>query len=211
MRPYHEEKIELERRLRQMAEVVETALGWSIEAVVSRAEPLAALVEEVEPRVDAMERDTDDFTLRLITTYQPEEDELRHLAQAIKVTGELERMADHAVSIADHAFSLLRVPPFPARPDLERLGGLVRTMVHRSLDSFLRQDPVAAAQVLRTEEAVNALRDEIVEELVGMMQEKPALIRQALDLILVARKLERLADHATNIAEDVPGRVAMAS
>ena len=205
MRPYEDEKAELERRLRQMAEVVETALGWSIEAVVTRAQPLAALVEEVEPRVDRMERDTDDFATRLIAEYQPEEAELRHLAQTIKVTGELERMADHAVSIAGHAYSLMEAPELENKPDLERLGGLVKTMVHRSLDSFLRRDPVAAEQVLRTEEAINALRDEIVEELVALMQADATRIRQALDLILVARKLERLADHATNIAEDVRG------
>lgn len=114
-------------------------------------------------------------------------------------------MAGHAVAIADHAFALVSGPRLAVPADLNRLGGLVKTMVHRGLDAYLRQDGAAAEQVMRTEQAVSALHDEIVEELIALMHQDPAQLRPALDLILVARKLERVADHATNIAEQVLG------
>jgi phosphate transport system protein len=203
MRSYQDEHAEIERRLRQMAGVVEHALDLSLTAVSERSEPHARQVIEIEPRVDSMEWETDDLITSVIALHQLPPPELRHLAGAIKITGELERMADHAVSIADHAFALAAAPHVPIPVDWARLGGLVKTMVHRSLDAYLRQDAGAADQVLRTEQAVNALHDEIVEELITLMHEQPAQLRPALDLILVARKLERIADHATNIAEDV--------
>jgi phosphate transport system protein len=203
MKTYHDEKEAIAFRLRQMADVVEQALDLSLAAVSDRNADHARRVLEIEPRVDRMERETDDLITRVIAVYQPEENELRHLAGAIKVTGELERMADHAVSIADHAVSLAGTPPLPMQLDLARLAGLVKTMVHRGLDAYLRQDRHAAEQVMRTEQAVNAIRDEVLEELVEFMHRDKVHIRQALDWILITRKLERLADHATNVAEDV--------
>lgn len=203
MKTYLDEKADIAFRLRQMADVVEKALDLSLAAVQERNADLAGKVLEIEPGVDRMEQETDELITHCIAVYQPEGEELRHLAGAIKVTGELERMADHAVSIADHAISLAGTPALPTQPDMARLSGLVKTMVHRALDAYVRQDRAAAEQVMRTEQAVNAIRDEVVEELVLFMHDQPAHIRQALDWILITRKLERLADHATNVAEDV--------
>lgn len=203
MKTYTDEKRAIEDRLRQMADVVEQALDLSLNAARHRDAGDARKVLEIEPRVDSMERETDDLVARVIAIYQPAEDELRHLVGAIKITGELERMADHAVSIADHAVSLAGTPPLPMQLDLARLSGFVKTMVHRALDAYIRQDRGAAEQVMRTEQAVNALRDEVLEELIDFMHKQPEHIRQALDWILITRKLERLADHATNVAEDV--------
>jgi len=203
MRTYEDELAELEGRLHRMADVVETAIAWSMESITERDTGKARKVLELEPRVDLMETETDDFTTRMIAAHQPEAGELRRLAEVIKLTGALERMADHAVSIVDHALSLAAASPLPVTVDLPRLGGLVRLMLRRSLDAFWRHDAAVANQVLKTEETAAAIRDEIFEELIAFMQSHPAMIRPALDLILVARKLERIGDHATDIAEDV--------
>jgi phosphate transport system protein len=139
---------------------------------------------------------------RLLATQQPMARDLRFLTVAIKINNDLERMGDLAVNIVERALSLIAQPPVKPLVDIPRMARLAETMVRESLDSFVKRDAELARNVLVSDDDVDNLRDTIYSELVSFMQKDPSTISRALDLIFVARNLERIADHATNIAED---------
>jgi phosphate transport system protein len=188
LRHFIEELDELQKSLLEMAGVVESAIHKSVVSLVERDESAAQEVLRNEARINQMEIRIDDFAVGLLALHQPMARDLRLLTAAIKINSDLERMGDLAVN------PLIDIP---------RMAKLVESMVRKSLDAFVKRDPDLARAVLLSDDAVDELRDAIYQELISFMQKDPSTVSPSLDLIFVARNLERIADHATNIAEDV--------
>jgi len=203
MRHFLAELEELQQRLLEMGGLVESSIWNSVLALSERSEAHALQVLTREARINQMEIEIDDFAVSLLALQQPMARDLRFLTAAIKINSDLERMGDLAVNIVQRALSLMRQPLVKPLIDIPQLARLAESMVHKSLDAFVRRDAELAREVLLSDDAVDDLRDAIYEELVNFMERDPSTVSRSLDLIFVARNLERIADHATNIAEDV--------
>ena len=186
-----------------MGGYVESAIHRSVRALVDRDPDLARQVLRDEARINQMEIEIDNLTTRLFALRQPMARDLRFLTAAMKINTDLERMGDLAVNIAQRALSLVAQSPVKPLIDIPRMAQLVESMLLRTLDAFVKSDAVEATSVLAADDEVDALRDSVYQELVAYMQKDPSTVPAAVDLIFVARNLERIADHATNIAEDV--------
>jgi len=186
-----------------MGGYVESAIHRSVRALVDRDPELARQVMRDEARINQMEIEIDNLTTRLFALRQPMARDLRFLTAAMKINTDLERMGDLAVNIAQRALSLVAQEPVKPLIDIPRMAQLVESMLLRTLDAFVKGDADEAVSVLTADDEVDALRDSVYQELVAYMQRDPTTVPAAVDLIFVARNLERIADHATNIAEDV--------
>jgi phosphate transport system protein len=203
VRHFVEELEQLKAKLLEMSSLVESAIYRSITAVVQKDEALANEVLKNEARINQIEIEIDDFTVRLLALQQPMAADLRFLVAALKINNDLERMGDLAVNVANRAISLLNEPVVDAMIDIPHIAALVQSMVRKSLDAFVRKDADLARSVLASDDAVDDMRSASFHELISFMERDPSNIRQAVDLLSVVRNLERIADHATNIAEDV--------
>lgn len=203
MSHFLEELEELIKRLLEMAGLVESAVHESVLSLTERSESRAQRVLVDEARINQMEIEIDDQATGLLARYQPMATDLRLLTSIIKINNDLERMGDLAVNIVERSLSLIRQEPVKPLIDIPQMARLAESMMRRSLDAFVKRDADLARGVLLSDDAVDELRDSIYQELIGFMQRDPSTITRSLDLILVARNLERIADHATNIAEDV--------
>jgi len=170
-----------------------------VESSVARAERVIATDQDV----DRIEKEIDEECLSAIARYQPTASDLRLLAAVMKIVNDLERMGDSAVNIAQAVQVLSQEPPLKPYIDLPRLSQLVQKMVRESLDSFVRRDPKLALEICRRDDLIDGLYKQLFRELLTFMIEDPKTVTRALHLLLIARNLERIADHATNIAEDV--------
>jgi phosphate transport system protein len=202
LRHFIEELDHLQSRLLEMGSLVESAIHTSVLALVERTEDLGKQVLTNEDRINRLEIEIDDLAVRLLALQQPMAKDLRLLTAAIKINTDLERMGDLAVNIVERSLALMHRPPVKPLIDIPQMAQTVESMVRKSLDAFVRREPELARSVLLTDDTVDGLRDSIHNELISFMQKDPSVIPQAIDLILVARHLERIADHATNIAED---------
>jgi len=202
LRHFIEELEELQGRLLEMGTLVESAIHHSVLALVERSEDMARQVLRNEDRINHLEVEIDDLAVRLLALQQPMAKDLRLLTAAIKINTDLERMGDLAVNIVERSIALMHLPPVKPLIDIPQMARTVESMVRKSLDAFVKREPELARSVLLSDDEVDRLRDSVQSELVSFMQRDPTVIPQALDLILVARHLERIADHATNIAED---------
>ncbi|HXA04752.1 MAG TPA: phosphate signaling complex protein PhoU [Bryobacteraceae bacterium] len=202
MRHFIEELEDLQGRLLEMGSLVESAIHHSVMALVERSEEMARQVLRNEDRINHLEVEIDELAVRLLALQQPMAKDLRLLTAAIKINTDLERMGDLAVNIVERALALMHRAPIKPLIDIPQMAHTVESMVRKSLDAFVKREPELARSVLLSDDVVDRLRDSIHNELVSFMQKDPSTIPQALDLILVARHLERIADHATNIAED---------
>ncbi len=203
MRHFVEELDELRMWLLEMSGLVESAIYRSVLSLVEKSENQAHLVLSNESRVNQMQIEIDELATRLLVLHQPMATDLRFITAAIKINNDLERMGDHAVNIAERALSLMHESPVKSLIDVPHMANMAESMVRKSLDSFVKRDADLARAVLALDDAVDELRDGIYSALVAHMERDPSIIRQCVDLIFVARNLERIADHATNIAEDV--------
>jgi phosphate transport system protein len=203
LRQFSVELDELHEKVLQMGGQVESAIHRSVRALVERDPEQARQVLRDEARIHQMEIDIDNLTTRLLALRQPMARDLRFLTAAMKINTDLERMGDLAVNIAQRALSLIAQAPVKPLIDIPRMAQLVESMLLRSLDAFVKGDAEVALSVLLADDEVDSLRDAVYQELVQYMQRDPTTVPSAVDLIFVARNLERIADHATNIAEDV--------
>jgi phosphate transport system protein len=194
---------ELRERLLVMGSVAETMIHKSVTALVSRQEPLVQEILAHEEEMDLLCIEIDDRCFTLLALQQPMASDLRFLVGAIKINSDLERIADQAVSIALRAQSLITQPEVKPLIDIPRMARLAQEMVRKSLDAFVGRDAELARTVIDADDEVDSLRDQVFRELLTYMMADTATIPRALALILVSRNLERIADHATNIAEDV--------
>ncbi len=202
MRHFIEELEDLQGRLLEMGTLVESAIHNSVRALMERSEALAQQVLGNEDRINHLEIEIDELAVRLLALQQPMAKDLRFLTAAIKINTDLERMGDLAVNIVERTIALMNRPPVKPLIDIPQMARTAESMVRKSLDAFVKREPELARSVLLSDDTVDRLRDSIHSELISFMQDDPESIPQALDLILVARHLERIADHATNIAED---------
>lgn len=202
MRRFERKLDDLRSRLLEMGGRVELAVHDSVRAVVDRDEMCARQVLANESGINGLEIEIDGSAVGLLALYQPMARDMRFLAATIKINKDLERMGDLAVNIAERALILLRQPPLPLL-DIPLLAHLAGTMVHESLEALVRQDAELARHVLLSDDAVDRLRDAQSGLLIGSMEKDVSAVSSALHLLFVVRYLERIADHATNIGEDV--------
>ncbi len=203
-RHFEDQLEELKERMLYMGSLVEKAVHLSIESLSKRNEPLATeVIAEIEPLINELHLELDDRALQLLALQQPMAIDLRFIASTIKINSDLERMGDQAVNIAQRAISILSNPHFRPQVDIPRMAELTERMVRDALDSFVRRDNDLARDVVLRDDEIDQYRDTVFRELIAQMIKTPKCIQQSLDLILVSRNLERIADHATNIAEDV--------
>jgi phosphate transport system protein len=194
---------QLNQQLLEMSSLVASSVQRSVRSLIDKNEMLAHQVIRDEARVDQMEIQIDDLATSLVALTQPVARDMRFIIVAIKINTDLERMGDLAVGIVERSLSLMHLPQLEVAKRIPDLSQLVESMVLQSLDSFVKRDADAAREIMRADDRVDNERNAIIQELIAAMQKDGSLIPQAVDLITVARNLERIADHATNIAEEV--------
>ena len=200
---FREELEELQSKLLEMGGLVEAAIHNSVLALVDRDEDKAKEVMWNEALVNQKEIEIDELATRMLALFQPMARDLRFITAVIKINNDLERMGDLAVNITERALTLMREPAVKPLIDIPRIADLAESMVHRALDAFARHDAEMARDVLLSDDAVDRLRDAVYDELLTFMQEERSTINRAVSLMFIAQNLERIADHSTNIAEDV--------
>jgi phosphate transport system protein len=193
----------LQRELLTEAGLVEEAVHKTVKALQLRDADLARQVIAGDPRIDQEENHVEEMALKILALHQPVAIDLRRIAAALKINTDLERMADLAEDIAERVLHLASLPPIPIPDKLQAMTDLATSMVRESLDSFVNLDTRQARRVCRLDDEVDRYNHDIIEELVQLMQSSPDHIEQGLSLFSATRHLERIADHATNIAEDV--------
>lgn len=203
MRHFTIELEELNQKLLQMGGLVEQAIHRSVRALLEQDRDLAEEVIRDEPKINRMEMEIDGLVTRLLALRQPVARDLRLLTAALKINNDLERIGDLANHIAERSLSLMHHPLVKPMTDIPKMASLVQSMLLKCLDAFVNSDADLAHTVLLSDAEVDLLRDGVYSELLEIMQRDPSVLTAAIDLIFVARNLERIGDHATNIAEDV--------
>jgi phosphate transport system protein len=194
----------LKQQLFTMAGIVEEMIANSIKSLVNRDAALAAqVIGPDEDRVNRLEIENEDAAINLVALYQPEASNLRMLAMVIKINNDLERLGDHAVNIAQAAQFLMTRPAVKPLIDIPKMADHAIAMLKDSLDAFTRNDAELARSVCARDTLVDELNDTVKLDLAKIMGEDPATIERSLKLIMVSLNLERIADLATNVAEDV--------
>jgi len=202
-RHFDEELKVLKEKLLQMAARAEEAIARSIKSLVDRDSPLSKKVIEQDPLVDALEIEVDKQCLKLLALRQPIAIDLRFITAAMKINSQLERIGDQAVNIAERALELIKEPLLKPLIDIPRMAILAQNMVKDSLDAFVNKDASLAISVCESDDEVDNLNEQVFRELLTYMMQDTATINRAVHLMLIGRHLERIADHATNVAEDV--------
>jgi phosphate transport system protein len=203
MRRLDIETEEMNQRLLEMGALVASSVSRSARSLIEKSEVLAHQVIRDESRVDQMEIQIDDLATSMIALNQPVASDMRFITVAIKINTDMERMGDLAVGIVERSLSIMHQPPLGATAKIPELAQLVESMVLQSLDSFVKRDADLARHTIKADDSVDHLRNAMAQDLIATMTANPACIPQALDLLIIARHLERIADHATNIAENV--------
>ena len=202
-RHFHEEIETLKQTLLAMGGLVEDQIRHVMRALVERDDALAQEVIERDQQVNAYDVEVDETCVSLLALHQPAAGDLRFITTAMKIVTDLERMGDQAVNIAQRVLELNREPQLKPYIDLPRMAEKAQRMVKESLDAFVARDTELARRVCAEDAEVDALKEQIFRELLTFMMEDARTIPRAIRLILISRFLERLADHATNIAEMV--------
>jgi len=194
---------ELRDKLLRMGGLAEQAVDRACQAYIDRDLNRCQMVLEGETQINISEREIDELAFDLLAMQQPMAVDLRFILAVTKINADLERVGDQAVNIAERVMDMVALPAVELPVDIARMSAAVSAMVRRSLESFIEAKAELAQAVLEMDNVVDRMRDEAFIMLVKSMNERPDTTRQALDALLVARNLERVADHATNIAEDV--------
>ncbi len=194
---------ELLSKLVHMGRVAESMIQVSLRILIERNEALFEQVKGKEDEVNELQMEIDDRAVKLTALQQPVGSDVRFLFMASRIASELERIGDQAVNICENAQHVLKAPPLKPLVDLPRMGEIAELMVRNSIEALVGRDCSLADQVLNDEKQVDAFRDQIFRVLLTYMMADPGTIERALALILIARNLERMGDHATNIAEEV--------
>jgi len=212
-RHFEVELAELRGRVLEMGSLVQRAIQLSVESlqgtnVTNAADATTEVIDRIEPRVNELHREIDQRALDLIALQQVMAVDLRFVTAATRIGSDLERMSDRAVNIARRVISILMNPNPKSMVHIPRMAETVQAMVRDSLGAFESRDVTLARSILERDLKVDEYRDIVYQELVDEVTSETRFIQQALDLILISRNLERIADHATNIAESVVFMVA---
>lgn len=194
---------QIRQRLLEMGGIVEEMVGGAMASLVERDSELARRVVERDRDVDRLEKAIDETCVTVMATQQPTASDLRFLVVSMKIVNDLERMGDSAKNIAQSALVINEEPQLKPYIDLPHMAQLTREMVHDCLDAFVQRDSRLAREVWQRDDTIDALYHQLFRELLTYMIEQPRTASIALHLLLVALNLERVADHATNICEDV--------
>jgi phosphate transport system protein len=201
-RHFQEELDALKARLAEMAGLAEAAVRQAVAALLERDEAKAQRVIDGDNAIDDLEIDIEERSVSLLALQQPMARDLRLITMAMKISGALERVGDHAVNIAETVHWLAESPIFPVLPEIEEMVRLSTDMLNDALDSFIRGDTRLARQILKRDDRVDELHENTFRILLTHMMEDPRKISAGMDLLLVSGNLERIADLATNICED---------
>jgi phosphate transport system protein len=202
-RHFHEELEALKQTLLAMGGLVEDQIRRVMRALLERDDVIAQEVIDRDRQVNAYDIEVDEQCVNLLALHQPAAGDLRFITTAMKIVTDLERNGDQAVNIAQRALELNREPQLKPYIDLPRMADRAQRMVKESLDAFVARDTALARQVCGEDAEVDALKEQIFRELLTYMMEDPRTVSRAIRVILISRFLERVADHATNIAEMV--------
>ena len=202
-RHFHEELDTLKQTLLAMGGLVEDQIRRVMRALLDRDGDLAQEVIDRDRQVNAYDVEIDEKCVELLALHQPTAGDLRFITTTLKIVTDIERIGDQAVNIAQRALELGREPQLKPYVDLPRMAEKAQRMVKESLDAFVSRDTALAREVCAEDSEVDALREQVFRELLTFMMEDPRTIPRAIRLILISRFLERVADHATNIAEMV--------
>jgi phosphate transport system protein len=194
---------ELKEKLLRMGGLAEQAIDRATEAYRTRDSKYCQMVLAGENAINEAEREIDELSLDLLAMQQPMAIDLRFILAVLKINADLERVGDQAVNIAQRVLDLISEPEVQLPVDIPRMADSVSTMVQRALEAFLDGKAEVAEAVLQMDGIVDRMKDEAFIVLVQKMHNEPAVTRSALNVLLISRNLERIADHATNIAEDV--------
>jgi phosphate transport system protein len=201
LRHFDEELAELKATLVRMASLAEDQIDQALSALTNRNSDQARQVIARDHKVNALDVEIDEECLRLLALHQPAARDLRLVTTAMKISTELERISDLAENVCERTIELNEEPQLKPYIDIPRMGNLARTMVKESIDAFVKDDSALARKVLANDDLVDDLMEQIFRELLSYMIEDPHTITRAIRLSFVAKYLERIADHATNIAE----------
>jgi phosphate transport system protein len=193
----------LQRDILSQAALVEEAIHKAIRSLQQRDPVLAQQVIDGDSSIDEEENHVEEECLKVLALHQPVAIDLRRIASALLINVDLERMGDLAEDIAERALALCRPPFIPIPANLQRMTDMAITMVRQSLDAFIEMDARLARAVCRQDDEVDRLNNAIIDELIRTMKASPELVEQGLSLFSATRHIERIGDHATNIAEDV--------
>jgi len=203
VRHFEEELGILQTRLLEMGGLAEERVRASVQGLVARDLAVTERVMRGDEPINQLHVEIDERCFRLLALYQPMATDLRSIVAAVKINSDLERVGDLAVNIAEAARRYAMHPPVKQLIDIPRMGDIAQSMLHDALDSYVNRDTTLARAVLKCDDELDALKTQVFRELLTYMLQDPATIEPALDLILVSRHLERIGDHATNVAEDV--------
>jgi phosphate transport system protein len=203
VRHFQEELEQLQARLLAMGGLAEDRVRASIEGLVSRDMSVVDGVLAGDAEINQLHIEIDNRCFTLLALHQPMAVDLRAIVSAVKINTDLERVGDLAVNIAEAAVRYLKHPPVKELIDIPRMARIAQTMLRDALDAFVRRDTAMAQAVLNEDDELDGLKTQVFRELLTYMLQDPSTIEPALDLILISRHLERIGDHATNVAEDV--------
>ena len=200
---FHEEYDAFKARLLEMGGLAEERVRAVVRALVDRVPQVVDDIATGDAPINKLQVEIDNRGFHLLALYQPVANNLRAIMAGLKINTDLERVGDLAVNIAEAARRYFTHPPVKPLIDIPRMASIAQGMLRDSLDSFVRQDAALAQDVLRRDDSLDSLKTQVFRELLTYMLQDPSTIEPALDLILVSRHLERIGDHATNVAEDV--------
>jgi phosphate transport system protein len=203
VRHFQEELEALQARLLEMGGLAEERVRAAVHGLAARDVAVIDQVLHGDEPINTLHIEIDERCFKLLALHQPMAADLRQIVAAVKINTDLERVGDLAVNIAEAAKRYAQHPPVKKLIDIPRMGDIAQAMLRDALDSFVRRDTTLAQRVLNEDDLLDALKTQIFRELLTYMLQDPATVEPALDLILVSRHLERIGDHATNVAEDV--------
>ena len=202
-RHFESELDKLKQSLVAMAGLAETQVARAVESLLERDVDKARAVIAGDGEIDDLEISVDNQAVQLLALQQPMARDLRFITMAMKIGNDLERVGDHAVNIAENVGYIVEAPPLPKLPELEEMVGLATEMLNDALDAFVRGDSAQALDIGRRDDRVDELHENVFRVVLTHMMEDPRKIGAGIDMILISRNLERIADLATNVAEDV--------
>lgn len=200
---FQQQLVALKDKLLAMAALSQQALEFSVEAYLSRDVGLSGHVQEIEAAINAAETSVDEMAYDLLAKEQPMAIDLRFILSVIKINGDLERIGDQSTNIAERTIALGALPGITLPVDIKTMGSKVGIMIRRAIQALLEGDSKLAESVLEMDDEIDDMNKLIQAELVEVMKQHPEVAEQSLNAIIISRNLERAADHATNIAEDV--------
>ena len=200
---FHEELDTLKGRLLEMGGLAEERVRAAVQGLVARDGSLFDKILIGDEPLNQLHVEIDDRCFRLLALHQPMATDLRAIVAAVKINTDLERVGDLAVNIAEAGKRYITHPPVKQLIDIPKMGDLAQTMLRDALDAFVKRDTALAQRVLNEDDRLDALKTQVFRDLLGFMLKDQSTVEPAIDLILVSRHLERIGDHATNVAEDV--------